>query len=189
MLIRFYHVLLKLKMRRFMFFRLCLLAVSALLVIRWRAPTRSGTEVLPRRMEQELSVGFGHWKRSRAVMKKLPDLDEEEAERAFRPNHGGIHAKALSATDWQRKIAPEEEEMPSRQSVRLGHHRSVHDTVDDYYAFDDDVKRNPYSSGDESERKFCRRTSWHRNLPINCNSLHEFDLMSITADNRMNYLE
>ena len=50
--------------------------------------------------------------------------------------------------------------------------------IDYYYAFDDDAKRNPYLAySDESVRhsKKCRRTSWHRALPINCNAMHEFD--------------
>jgi hypothetical protein len=47
-----------------------------------------------------------------------------------------------------------------------------------YYAFDDDEKRNPLTMWDDPDihlRKKCRRTSWHREVPINCNGMHEFD--------------
>jgi hypothetical protein len=49
--------------------------------------------------------------------------------------------------------------------------------VDSYYAFDDDEKRNPlvlYDDPDINLRKKCRRTNWHRQLPITCNMIHEF---------------
>lgn len=29
---------------------------------------------------------------------------------------------------------------------------------------------------DIQDEKQCRRTSWHRDLPINCNSVHEYDI-------------
>ena len=48
-----------------------------------------------------------------------------------------------------------------------------------YYAFDDDEKRNPLVRWDDDSiqnEKFCRRTSWHRDLPIDCNRLHEYDV-------------
>ena len=47
-----------------------------------------------------------------------------------------------------------------------------------YYAFDDDEKRNPLVMYDDPEihlKKKCRRTNWHRQHPITCNSIHEFD--------------
>jgi hypothetical protein len=53
------------------------------------------------------------------------------------------------------------------------------DYHDYYYAFDDDTARNPVNAWDDptiQDEKHCRRTSWHRDLPINCNSLHEFDV-------------
>jgi hypothetical protein len=61
------------------------------------------------------------------------------------------------------------------------------DVVDGYYAFDDDEKRNPLIAWEDDEiqdKKQCRRTSWHRDLPINCNnvSLHE-KLSSLSRPN------
>jgi len=66
----------------------------------------------------------------------------------------------------------------------------VNDDVDFYYAFDDDEERNPYSivHDEELEKKHCRRTNWHRNLPINCNTMHEFDPRSIAIEGRMKFV-
>jgi len=53
------------------------------------------------------------------------------------------------------------------------------DDVDYYYAFDDDIKRNPLIAYDDDtiqDEQHCRRTSWHRDLHLNCNALHEFDV-------------
>lgn len=55
----------------------------------------------------------------------------------------------------------------------------LNDTNDYYYNFDDDVARNPliaYEDDTIQDEKVCRRTAWHRNLLINCNVLHEFDV-------------
>ena len=56
----------------------------------------------------------------------------------------------------------------------------LHDDYQDYYyAFDDDIKRNPYTAYSDDtvkHEKHCRRTKFHRDLPINCNKLHEFDV-------------
>ena len=67
-----------------------------------------------------------------------------------------------------------------------GYHELWGDADDDgdmesYYAFDDDDKRNPlvmYDDPDIHFRKKCRRTNWHRELPIACNTLHEYDFPS-----------
>lgn len=53
------------------------------------------------------------------------------------------------------------------------------DSVEYYYNFDDDAKRDPliaYNDHEIHKTKRCRRTSWHRDLLINCNNLHEFDI-------------
>lgn len=55
------------------------------------------------------------------------------------------------------------------------------DFFDFYYAFDDDEERNPYNTyRNESYIKThqCRRTSWHRKIKQDCNTFHEFDLLS-----------
>jgi hypothetical protein len=59
------------------------------------------------------------------------------------------------------------------------------------YAFDDDYERNPYQLWEDEKLKdeiVCRRTSWHRRNPINCNSMHEHDLPEETRRSRTKYL-
>jgi len=63
--------------------------------------------------------------------------------------------------------------------------------VDQYYAFDDDAKRNPYTEWDDDsiqDRKRCRRTSWHRDLPINCNTVHEMDLELAVVKSKLEHI-
>lgn len=51
--------------------------------------------------------------------------------------------------------------------------------MDEYYAFDDDFKRNTYYQSYDDDKlyqqKRCHRVSWHRHMPIECNKFHEFD--------------
>lgn len=57
------------------------------------------------------------------------------------------------------------------------------ENYDNYYAFDDDRLRNPYvrySKDEEDLAKRCRRVSWHRFNPINCNVVHELDFRSLS---------
>jgi len=47
--------------------------------------------------------------------------------------------------------------------------------------FADDAARNPLVAYDDpniQNEKQCRRTAWHRDLPINCNVIHEFDILT-----------
>jgi hypothetical protein len=64
-------------------------------------------------------------------------------------------------------------------------------SMESYYAFDDDDKRNPFVMYDDPDihlRKKCRRTSWHRQLPITCNTMHEFDFHSHVTTGDAKYL-
>ncbi|GKY95066.1 hypothetical protein MPSEU_000470800 [Mayamaea pseudoterrestris] len=64
-------------------------------------------------------------------------------------------------------------------------------TYDNYYAFDDDRIRNPYvrySQKKEDLEKRCRRVSWHRFNPTNCNNLHELDFLSVTERGGTKYI-
>jgi hypothetical protein len=50
------------------------------------------------------------------------------------------------------------------------------DNVDFYYNFDDDALRNPARVNNDDSvagTRRCRRTAWHRNIPLNCNMFHE----------------
>lgn len=75
---------------------------------------------------------------------------------------------------------------------------------DPYYAFDDDVNRDPYQR-DESEKRNplkpesdgahrtniaqCRRVNWYRDLPINCNTIHELiDSFTLARQNQHRFL-
>lgn len=57
------------------------------------------------------------------------------------------------------------------------------DYHDGYYAFDDDIVRNPALTYDDpaavaaDTKPRCRRTSWHRLLTLNCNTMHEYDVL------------
>ena len=65
------------------------------------------------------------------------------------------------------------------------------DNNDYYYAFDDDIKRNPYTAYSDDtikKEKHCRRTKFHRDLPINCNTLHEFDMEQEVAKGDTKFL-
>ena len=65
------------------------------------------------------------------------------------------------------------------------------DDVESYYAFDDDAKRNPYVEYDDPDvhlRKQCRRTSWHRDVPLNCNAVHEFDFSNSVSVGRTKFV-
>ncbi|CAB9518281.1 Probable serine/threonine-protein kinase [Seminavis robusta] len=88
------------------------------------------------------------------------------------------------------RLLPNDEQ--KRQIYRLiqdlqGDPRSLNEARDDdydgYYAFDDDIEKNPYSDYDDytpSMEGRCRRVAWHRyNLP-NCNAMHELDLVTNT---------
>jgi hypothetical protein len=64
------------------------------------------------------------------------------------------------------------------------------DDNDYYYAFDDDVKRNPYIAWDDpniQDEKHCRRVSWHRLVLLNCNSFHELSLASNALDGSVTF--
>jgi len=64
------------------------------------------------------------------------------------------------------------------------------DTSDNYYAFDDDEKRNPYSIYQEwEENKKFRRTTWHRRLPIACNSFHEVDFLEPVRNGELRFID
>ena len=64
-------------------------------------------------------------------------------------------------------------------------------SMESYYAFDDDDKRSPlvmYDDPDIHLRKKCRRTNWHRQLPITCNSIHELDFQGHAVIGDTKYL-
>jgi hypothetical protein len=73
-----------------------------------------------------------------------------------------------------------------------GDKKQTNDDMDYYYyALDDDALRNPliaYNDDTVQDEKRCRRTSWHRDLHITCNSLHEMDAVRGFGDGRASFL-
>jgi hypothetical protein len=65
------------------------------------------------------------------------------------------------------------------------------DSVEGYYAFDDDNARNPilrYDNYDLHKDKRCRRTNWHRTLFNNCLTFHEYDTLTQFRNNELQYV-
>jgi hypothetical protein len=98
---------------------------------------------------------------------------------------------------------PEDESM--RLDTRIIQHEFQHDlmyqnlisgpndddSVEGYYAFDDDNLRNPLRLYDDKEihkTKRCRRTNWHRTLYSTCLTFHEFDTLTRFRSNELQYV-
>jgi hypothetical protein len=108
----------------------------------------------------------------------FPHLHEKESRHVATPDYGGLNIQFLA-----------EENVPREINVHQPPNWPPHDTdendIDTYYAFDDDIVRNPYSEYDDDSirtSKHCRRVAWHRKLPINCNLIHELDFLSSIRD-------
>jgi hypothetical protein len=105
-------------------------------------------------------------------------LDEENQLEALRRDLGGleIHIPEEESLRLQRRTIYHDFEEDERYEDLQP---EDDDSIDNYYAFDDDYNRNPLMAYDDTEihkTKQCRRTTWHRDLPIDCNKLHEFDV-------------
>lgn len=113
-------------------------------------------------------------------------LQPTEVEEGYNPDFGNLQLSILEDFGTARVIY--HDSYMDRGRVHLG---QGDDTYDYYYAFDDDIKRNPYigwSDDTIQDRKHCRRTSWHRNLLLNCNSFHEFDISSYALGGMFKYI-
>jgi hypothetical protein len=62
------------------------------------------------------------------------------------------------------------------------------ESVDGYYAFDDDAKRNPYHKRASKKGQRCRRTKFHRRLPVNCNTMYEMDFHRVVETGNQKHL-
>jgi hypothetical protein len=101
-----------------------------------------------------------------------------------KPDHGGLDTRLLADTS-QRQV---------RRSIYVdfAQDRGYNDLKPDsddwregYYAFDDDVERNPLVMWEDDtiqDKRRCRRTSWHRELHPNCNVVHEYDALTLISD-------
>jgi hypothetical protein len=100
-----------------------------------------------------------------------------------RPDFGGIDLRIAE----ERNFRLQERTIYHDYHVDIGYNEIVmekddedDDMMESYYAFDDDVQRNPYVEYDDPDihlQKHCRRTNWHRDVPLNCHALHEFDFL------------
>jgi hypothetical protein len=72
--------------------------------------------------------------------------------------------------------------------------REASNDIDEYnyYAFDDDAKRDPYRPTEhndiEHDNKTCRRVSWHREMQLNCLNFHEFDFANHVLQGSSKYI-
>lgn len=76
-------------------------------------------------------------------------------------------------------------------SVDSKYPKSEHSFFDYIYNFDDDYQRNPLWAWDDDkiqDEKTCRRNAWHRRNPMDCNSMHELDLLDLMTEGKMNLL-
>ena len=111
-------------------------------------------------------------KRTVAIPSKFLAVDK-------RPDFGGIELRIAEDIRFRSKERTIYHDYHADEGyAEMLMERDDDEVIESYYAFDDDAKRNPYVEYDDPDihvRKQCHRTSWHRDLPIICNSLHEFD--------------
>ncbi|GAX24697.1 hypothetical protein FisN_4Hh255 [Fistulifera solaris] len=110
--------------------------------------------------------------------KSLPHLHESNSRHVATPDYGGLNIHFLAEGNAPRAI-------DVHRQPNWPPHDTDENDIDTYYAFDDDIVRNPYSEYDDDSirtSKHCRRVAWHRKLPINCNLIHELDFLSSIQD-------
>jgi serine/threonine protein kinase len=115
----------------------------------------------------------------------LPHLHEPEPRFVATPDYGGFNIQFLAEEDTLRSIDIEKQQEWEPHDIDIDEN-----DIDTYYAFDDDIVRNPYSEYDDDSirtSKHCRRVAWHRKLPINCNLIHELDFLSSIQDGTAEY--
>ena len=113
--------------------------------------------------------------------------DETPKGRVIMINEIGEMNLAASDSKKHKKKSGNEEESNERETESEEKSESEEEEKESYgarnyyYAYDDDQIRNTYTQWDDDNiqnEKTCRRTSWHRDLLIDCNKLHEFDLQT-----------
>jgi hypothetical protein len=91
------------------------------------------------------------------------------------PHYGGLNIRILEEEGEARRIYRDWTLWEGKYDRK----RPTDDTNDYYYSLDDDDMRNTYRGWEDDsihKTKRCRRTSWHRNIPVNCNAFHELDV-------------
>lgn len=112
-----------------------------------------------------------------------------------RPDFGGIELRIAEDQRYrsQQRVVYHDYHADLGYTDLLAEQRDddAEEEMESYYAFDDDAKRNPYHEYDDPDihqHKQCRRTSWHRDVPLNCNTLHEFDFSYHITSGRTKFL-
>ena len=103
---------------------------------------------------------------------------QENLKRSKNPNYGGLTVYMFEEAGLKRMIVHD----PHLDEGKFDRPRPKDDTNDYYYNLDDDNLRNTYRGWDDDkiyQEKRCRRTNWHRILPVNCNTFHEFDIRTV----------
>lgn len=105
-------------------------------------------------------------------------MDAEAEEEAENVDSGELDIRIFEEDGQQRNIYHDFLQDLDGEDASIAAEDDEHDY---YYAFDDDVKRNPYIGWEDKDlqnEKKCRRVSWHRLVLLNCNSFHELGLAS-----------
>ena len=129
-------------------------------------------------------------------MMKLPyPLEEEELIEARHLDFGDINVRIVEALNDEqllprvvykdlraaRGFSRDEEDGKSKSRIWYEY----------VFAFDDDNLRTPYMVFDDDhivEDYKCRRVSWHRENRMNCNNVHEIDILSYIGEGESKYL-
>lgn len=133
--------------------------------------------------QNDFSIIFGLFANHSIAFMEPGSLDEEARKRATSANFGDLDVRFFQYDGEHRAIYYNEREDWGYDELMYwdaatGEEQEDND-FDYYYAFDDDEARNPMIAYDDDtiqDEKHCRRTSWHRDLHVNCNKLHEFDV-------------
>jgi hypothetical protein len=112
--------------------------------------------------------------------------DENFRENAKWTDYGGLDIMILFEDGEARSIYHDfemDQGMPptARQTIIKNGDPNDDNDMDEYYAFDDDVKRSPLVSASDdafAHERRCRRTNWHRFVFPTCNRMHELSVAS-----------
>ena len=119
--------------------------------------------------------------------KPAPTIDTHRS-----PNFGDVNVN-LFTSDGIEKIRRIYRNVGAERGVSIDskYPESEHDFFDYIYNFDDDYLRSPLWTWDDDkvqDEKTCRRNAWHRESPMDCNSMHELDLLGSMAEGNMKAL-
>lgn len=156
-----------------------------LLVVQWAepnafSPRRRKLSVLSIAHNFQLSFPVQKTKLPKSFFNLPAPFDDLQRRVSSFRHHGGLHIETNVKFSDSGILSTREISQDYRDT--LGYEALVSpaevnnesDDVQGYYAFDDDLKRDPHADFDHVDtggRPKCRRTSWHRDLPINCNNV------------------